>query len=175
MQLYPSHANAAAVCSITFSFSGKSVKAYLSVNKCCALLAALVALSEGSCMKSALLYCCVVKSQYSWQHFQVAEPTYRAFIVYSSQTSLHVCNNHRIMSASLAPKQRIQQALAHAHLKKAEKLSKNLPVMERNLIFLFIHHTLRQQSATSFRYQSVQVCKWPGTLSGSAIPGQHED
>ena len=77
------------------------------------------------------------------------------------------------MSASLAPKKLIQQALAH--MKKAEKLSKNLLVMERNLIFLFIHFTLCQQSATSFRYQSVQGCKWPGTLSGSAIPGQNED
>ena len=79
------------------------------------------------------------------------------------------------MSTSLAQRQCIQQLLAHAHLKEAEKLGEDLLAMKGTLAFFFIRFTLRQQSATSFSYQSIQVCVWPGTLTGSAILGQHED
>ena len=158
-----------------FVFLRRWVKAYLSVSKCCALLAALVALSEGSCIKSALLCRCMVKIQCSRQLSQGAEPQYRAVIDYSPHTLLHVCNKHKVLSASFPQKQCTQQALAYAHLKKAEKLSKDLLPMKDTLIIFFVHYTLRQQSATSFSYQSIQVCKWPGTLTGTAILGQHED
>ena len=96
-------------------------------------------------------------------------------IVHNSHTSLHACNKHKALLLLWLRMKFAQRVLAHAHLKKAEELSKDLVVLNGDPIFFFIRSTLRQQSATSFSYQSVQVSKWKGTLTGRALLGQQKD
>ena len=127
-------------------------------------------------MKSALFTCCFIQIKYSWPLFLGAEPQYKDLaLVYSTLTVMHACNKRRTTPLLWLRTQGAQQILAHAHLKEAKEFSKDLLAMNGTLIPLFIHFTLRKQSATSFSYQSVQVYKWPGTSTVSVILGQQED